>query len=122
MINFRVLAKKIAPTSERDDLNLQEAARLASRGPRSTLFHLLAPLCILGSFTLFYLLPSLAIWYWGSLTISTVFVVYFKWSAPVLALICITSYRWARRRLMAPYLNVLRKQGETASQCSNNAP
>tara|TARA_Y100000592_G_C5415494_1_gene290371 strand:+ start:531 stop:872 length:342 start_codon:yes stop_codon:yes gene_type:complete len=84
----------------------QAAARQASRGPHATLLHLLVPICIFGSFSLLYVLPMLVAGFWSPSRLSTLLHGYLNWSLPLVIVVNLASYHWARRRLLAPYLRV----------------
>lgn len=85
-------------------VNVQRAIRLISRGPQSTLFHLLFPLSLLLSFTVFYLIPLLAS-RWLEPSDATVAInTYLVWSVPIIIVATLAIYGATRRRMLAPYL------------------
>jgi hypothetical protein len=101
------LLKKIWPlrsVSARNQYILQQAARRASRGPGSTLFHLLIPISVLTSFSLFYVVPLLVIWRWEFSQIAHSLMVYLKWSPPVLIVVALSIYGWGRNKLLEPHI------------------
>ena len=113
MHKIHKLFEKIWPLRSEKDLDpylIQQAVRRASRGPRSTLFHLLFPICLTSSFTFLYLLPMLIAWYWESSWIAQPLLFYVKWSLPVFIVVNLVVYNWARNWLLAPHIRELTRE------------
>jgi hypothetical protein len=89
---------------------LQQACRLAARGRHGTLFNLLIPICIIASFSSLYFLPMLVAWHWDSSWFARLLRSYLEWSLPVLIVVNLLSYHWARNRMLAPYLKQLNSE------------
>lgn len=85
-------------------IKLQEASRMASRGPQSTLFHLLFPILMILSFTLFYLVPLVVARYLEPSGLAELVSLYLKWSALVVVAATLISYHKARQLMLRPYL------------------
>lgn len=96
-------------------LQLQEASRMASRGPRSTFFHLLFPITLVLSFTLFYLIPLYVVSYLEPSGVTDFIRTYLKGSVLVVGAATLIIYHKARLRILAPYVNQL---SEDAKECS----
>lgn len=93
-----------------DPYLMQQAVHRASRGPRSALFHLLFPICLITSFTFLYLLPMLIAGHWQSSSFAQPLLFYVKWSLPVFIVVNLLAYSWARRRLLAPHIREIKGQ------------
>jgi len=105
--SFLKKAWPLRPRKKLDPYLLQQAVRRASRGPRSTLFHLLIPICLVTNFILFYLLPRFIAVSWESSLIEYPLLVYVKWSLPVFIGVNLITYYWARNKLLAPHIKEL---------------
>ncbi len=105
--SFLRKAWPLRPREKLDPYLLQQAVRRASRGPRSTLFHLLIPICLITNFILFYLLPRIVAGYWEPSWITYPLLVYVEWSLPVFIVVNLIAYNWARNKLLAPHIREL---------------
>lgn len=97
----------LKPRVSLDPYLQQQAVLSASRGPRSTLFHLLFPICVIANFVVFYLVPRLVAGYWESAWFAHPLLLYAKWSLPVFIVVNLITYNRARNRLLAPHIREL---------------
>lgn len=103
--------------NSREQTSLQQALRLASRGPGSTLLHLLFPICLVLGFSSTYLIPLFIAYWLEPLRLTEMIQAYLRWGLPVPAITSLVAYYWARKRLLAPYLKeVMRKQHSAPSE------
>ena len=94
----------------------QQALRLASQGKHAAWLHLLFPLTVLFSCSALYVIPSLIGLWFDPSRLTSIIQVYLTWDLPLLIVVNLLTFHWARKRVLAPYLDeLLSKQSSEIS-------
>jgi len=91
--------------NDANQVRIQQAARLAARGKHGALFNLLFPICLVLGFSMLYIVPLVVAEWLEPSQLSSMIKVYLRWGLPVPAILTLVVYFWARKRLLAPFLD-----------------